>query len=126
MATVNNIPKPPDILIAQFSIPFCVALALYRNAIDPYSFDEASTRDAAIMSMASKVKMTFVPGQADDDISSTVTLALKDQGNARKVCAADAEIPLQTNGSHLRSAAKSPIGSQSGVAASMNSRLLGC
>jgi 2-methylcitrate dehydratase PrpD len=78
MATVNNIPKPPDILIAQFSIPFCVALALYRNAIDPYSFDEGSTRDPAIMSMASKVKVTAVPGQAEDDIASTVTLTLKD------------------------------------------------
>jgi 2-methylcitrate dehydratase PrpD len=78
MATVNNIPQPPDILIAQFSIPFCVALALYRNAIDPYSFDEGSTRDAAIMAMASRVKVTAVPGQAEDDIASTVTLTLKD------------------------------------------------
>ncbi len=78
MATVNNIPKPPDILIGQFSIPFCVALALYRNAVDPYSFDEASTRDAAIMSLASKVKMTAVPGQAEGDVASTVTLTLKD------------------------------------------------
>jgi 2-methylcitrate dehydratase PrpD len=78
MATVNNIPQPADILIAQFSIPFCAALALYRNALDPYSFDEGSTRDAAIMSMASKVKMTAVPGQAEDDVASNVTLTLKD------------------------------------------------
>jgi 2-methylcitrate dehydratase PrpD len=78
MATVNNILQPPDILIAQFSIPFCAALALYRNALDPYSFDEGSTHDAAIMSLASKVKMTAVPGQAEDDVASTVTLALKD------------------------------------------------
>ena len=45
MATTNNIPAPPDILIAQFSIPFCVALKLYRNPIDPYSFDEAAVHD---------------------------------------------------------------------------------
>ena len=45
MATVNNIPEPADIMIAQFSVPFCVALALYRNPVDPYSFDEASPRD---------------------------------------------------------------------------------
>jgi len=78
MATVNNIPHPDDILIGQFSIPFCAALALYRNAVDPYSFDEGATRDAAIMSIASRVKVTAVPGQAEDDIASTVTLALKD------------------------------------------------
>jgi len=78
MATVNNIPKPADIMIGQFSIPFCVALALYRNPIDPYSFDDAATRDPAIMAMASKVKMTATPGQAEGDIASTVTLTLKD------------------------------------------------
>jgi len=78
MATVNNIPKPPDILIGQFSIPFCVALALYRNAVDPYSFDDAATRDAAIMALASKVKMSAVPGQAEGDVASNVTLTLKD------------------------------------------------
>jgi 2-methylcitrate dehydratase PrpD len=78
MATVNNIPKPDDILIAQFSIPFCAALALYRNAIDPYSFDEGATRDAAIMAMAAQVKMTAAPGEADDAIASTVTITLKD------------------------------------------------
>src|ERR1700694_2417282 len=68
MATVNNIPNPADIMIAQFSIPFCVALALYRNPIDPYSFDDAATRDPAIMAMASKVKMTATPGQAEGEI----------------------------------------------------------
>src|ERR1700680_1757365 len=78
MATVNNIPHPDDILIGQVSIPFCAALALYRNAVDPYSFDEGATRDAAIMSMASRVKVKAAPGQAGDDIASTVTRALRD------------------------------------------------
>src|SRR4029079_8275305 len=35
MATTNNIPAPPDMLLAQYSIPFSVALSLYRNPIDP-------------------------------------------------------------------------------------------
>src|SRR3984893_3256988 len=77
MATTNNIPAPPDIMIAQFSVPFCVALALYRNPIDPYSFDEASPRDPAILAMASRVKIAAVPGQDDDDVSSTVAVTLK-------------------------------------------------
>jgi 2-methylcitrate dehydratase PrpD len=78
MATTNNIPAPPDILIAQFSIPFCVALAMYRNAIDPYSFDEAAVHDPAIQAMASQVRMTMAPDQHADDISSTVAVTLKD------------------------------------------------
>jgi 2-methylcitrate dehydratase PrpD len=78
MATTNNIPAPADIMIAQFSIPFCVALALYRNPIDPSSFDDASTRDASIKTLASKVKMVVAPGQTDGDVASTVSLTLKD------------------------------------------------
>jgi 2-methylcitrate dehydratase PrpD len=78
MATTNNIPAPPDILIAQFSIPFCVALAMYRNPIDPYSFDEAAVHDPAIQAMASQVRMTVAPGQDADDVSSTVAVTLKD------------------------------------------------
>src|ERR1700682_6290016 len=58
MATVNNIPHTADIMLPQFSIPVSVALALYRNPIDPYSFGEGATRDPAIMAMASNVKMS--------------------------------------------------------------------
>jgi 2-methylcitrate dehydratase PrpD len=78
MATTHNLPSPPDILMAQFSIPFCVALALYRNPIDPNSFDDAATHDSAILAMAAQVKMTVAPGQGDDDVSSTVAVTLND------------------------------------------------
>jgi 2-methylcitrate dehydratase PrpD len=78
MATTNNIPAPGDILLAQFSIPFCVALALHRNPIDPYSFDDASVHDSAILETAAKVKIVAVPGQTDDNVSCAVSLTLKD------------------------------------------------
>jgi 2-methylcitrate dehydratase PrpD len=78
MATTNNIPVPADIMLAQFSIPFCVALALHRNPIDPYSFDDASVHDPAILATAAKVKIVAVTGQTDDNVSSTVSLTLKD------------------------------------------------
>jgi 2-methylcitrate dehydratase PrpD len=78
MATTNNIPAPPDILIAQFSIPFCVALAMVRNPIDPYSFDEVAVHDRSLQAMASLVRVTAAPGQAADDVSSTVSVTLKD------------------------------------------------
>jgi 2-methylcitrate dehydratase PrpD len=78
MATTHNIPAPRDILLAQYSIPFCVALALYRDPIDPTSFDDAAAHDPAILTMASQVRMTAAPGQGDDDVSSTVEVTLKD------------------------------------------------
>jgi 2-methylcitrate dehydratase PrpD len=78
MATTNNIPAPPDALLAQYSIPFCVALALYRNPVDPDSFDDQVHRDARILAMAARVKMEVVDGQRNDNLTSTVTLVLKD------------------------------------------------
>ena len=78
MATVNNIPAPPDILIGQYSVPFCAALALYRNPVDPNSFTDAATQDPAIRNLSQKIRMTIAPGQEDADFSSTVTLTLAD------------------------------------------------
>lgn len=78
MATVHNIPAPRDMMMTQFSIPFCVALALYRNPVDPNSFDETAVHDPDILTLASNVKMTAAPGQPNDDVSSTVEVTLKD------------------------------------------------
>jgi len=77
MATTNNIPAPPDVLLAQYSIPFSVALSLYRNPIDPDSFDDNVHKDAQILAMAKRVKMVTVPGQAREDLTSTVAVTLK-------------------------------------------------
>jgi 2-methylcitrate dehydratase PrpD len=78
MVTVNNIPVPADALLAQFSIPFCVALALYRNPVDPRSFDENVAHDAAILAMAQRVRMTVTPGQGNGDLACTVKVTLND------------------------------------------------
>lgn len=78
MATTNNIPVPPDALLAQYSIPFCVALSVYRNPVDPDSFDDQVHKDPRILAMAQRVKMDVVAGQANDNLTSTVTITLKD------------------------------------------------
>src|SRR5260221_1870008 len=77
MATTNNIPAPPDVLLAQYSIPFSVALSLYRNPIDPDSFDENVMHDPQILAMAARVKMLTAPGQSREDLASTVAVTLK-------------------------------------------------
>src|SRR6267143_3825590 len=45
MVERHNILEPADLMLAQYSIPFCVALALHREARDPESFDETALRD---------------------------------------------------------------------------------
>jgi 2-methylcitrate dehydratase PrpD len=77
MVQVNNIPVPPDVLLAQYSIPFSVGLAMHRNPIDPDSFDENVHKDRDILALAAKVKMNVVPGQTREDLATTVAVTLK-------------------------------------------------
>ena len=65
-------------LLAQYSISFCVAFSLYRNPVDPDSFDDQVHRDSRILAMAARVKMDTIAGQPNDDLTSIVTVALKD------------------------------------------------
>src|SRR5438045_2965196 len=58
MATVNNIPAPADLMMAQYSLPFCVALAHHRDPRDPASFNAKSFNDPAILALAQRVTIT--------------------------------------------------------------------
>lgn len=78
MAKVNNIPAPADMMLAQYSIPFSVALSLYRDARDPRSFDESAVHDRAILDLASRVRMVATPGQDRRELAATVTIKLND------------------------------------------------
>ena len=76
---VNNIAQPKDILIGQYSIPFCVALSFYRNPVNPRSFDESAIKDPNIMGLANRVQMRALPPPGNtSDMSSIVTVRLKD------------------------------------------------
>ena len=79
VATRNNIPKPDDKMMAQYSVPFSVALSLYRDARDPRSFnDDAVVHDPAILDLASRIKSTRALDQSRQDTTATVTVSLKD------------------------------------------------
>jgi 2-methylcitrate dehydratase PrpD len=78
MAETNNIPAPGDVMLAQYSIPFSVALSLYRDPIDPRSFDDSAVHDRAILDLAARTKLTAVAGQDRRDLAVTVTVKLKD------------------------------------------------
>ncbi len=76
---VNSNGQPKDILLAQYSIPFCVALALYRNPVDPRAFDASAIADPAIMGMAARITMRALPEPDNrSDMTSVVTITLKD------------------------------------------------
>ena len=79
MATINNIPAPTDLMMAQYSIPFCVALAHYRNPRDPRSFNAAAVADPAIRALAARVTMSVADeARHARTLASTVTVTLKD------------------------------------------------
>ena len=79
MATVNNIPAPSDLMMAQYSLPFCVALAHHRDARDPASFNARSFNDPAIRALASRVTVSVADeARQGHTLASTVTVTLAD------------------------------------------------
>jgi 2-methylcitrate dehydratase PrpD len=78
MATVNNIPAPKDLMMAQYSLPFCVALAHFHNTRDPASFNGRTLQDAAIRSLAARVSVSVSDEAQHNPLASTVTVTLKD------------------------------------------------
>ena len=77
MARVNNIPSPADIMMAQYSIPFCVALAHVRDPRDPRAFDDTALQDPQIRSLAECVTITIAKDRPTA-LAATVTVTLKD------------------------------------------------
>src|SRR5258706_16481237 len=79
MATVNNIPSPAGLMMAQYSLPFWVALAHYKDARDPASFNLKSFNDQAIRALARLVTISVADeAKHGHTIASTVHVTLKD------------------------------------------------
>ena len=56
MAERHNILEPPDLMLAQYSIPFCVALALFPRGARPRKlYDDGALADPAIRALCRKV-----------------------------------------------------------------------
>src|SRR5262245_50704804 len=49
LVTHHAIYQPKDLMMAQYSIPFCVALSLYDDPTDPESFSEKKLKDKKII-----------------------------------------------------------------------------
>jgi 2-methylcitrate dehydratase PrpD len=79
MLSHHNIPEPRDLAMAQYSTPFCVALACFLDPRDPSVFSETSLNDRAIRELCRKVKLELrKQTTAQNPLASRVTVRLKD------------------------------------------------
>jgi 2-methylcitrate dehydratase PrpD len=61
LVALHDIPEPSDIMLGQYSTPFCVALALFKDPLDPRSFSDESLQDGAIRALCRKVRVEKLP-----------------------------------------------------------------
>jgi 2-methylcitrate dehydratase PrpD len=57
LVTHHAIYQPKDLMMAQYSIPFCVALSLYFDPADPASIDEKRLKNRNILDLMRRVKL---------------------------------------------------------------------
>ena len=57
LVTHHAIYRPKDLMMAQYSIPFCVALSLYDDPTDPESFSEKKLKDKKLLAMMRKIRL---------------------------------------------------------------------
>jgi 2-methylcitrate dehydratase PrpD len=87
LVTHHAIYQPKDLMMAQYSIPFCVALSLYFDPTDPESFDEKKLRNKQILAMMRKVRLK-VDREIEDkgwDRAARVTVSLANKQRPSKL-----------------------------------------
>ncbi|HWO42148.1 MAG TPA: MmgE/PrpD family protein [Candidatus Eisenbacteria bacterium] len=57
LVTHHAIYDPKDVMMAQYSVPFCVALSLFLDPADPESFNESSLKDKRIKALTRKIQL---------------------------------------------------------------------
>lgn len=79
MVSHHNIPEPQDITMAQYSTPFCVALAFFSDPRDPKAFSEAAIADTQIRALCRKVTLQADHELVkDNQLATRLTVTLKD------------------------------------------------
>jgi 2-methylcitrate dehydratase PrpD len=79
MLSHHNIPEPRDIAMAQYSTPFCAAVACYFDPRDPSVFSEKTLNNPAIRALCRNVKLELRHhAPAQELLGSRVTVRLKD------------------------------------------------
>ncbi len=74
----NNILEPGDVMQAQYSVPFCVAFAMFHDPDDPSKFDESAVNDPAIRAVCRNVELRVRAQPGPSHWSANVHVELKD------------------------------------------------
>lgn len=76
----HNIPEPGDLMLAQYSVPFCLAIALYLDPEDAANFNDATLTNPTIRKAAAKVAVELNPRAEEPGMgwASKVTVRLTD------------------------------------------------
>ncbi len=74
----HNIPEPADLAMAQYSVPFSTALALYFDPTDPWVFCDRNVNDPRIRALSKSATLAPMPSAASQvGMATRVTLHLK-------------------------------------------------
>ena len=74
MVDRHNILEPKDRMLAQYSVPFAIALALFRDPRDPRSFDDSAISDKDILAMVRRVRLHHEEGASAAGAAVAITL----------------------------------------------------
>lgn len=83
MVSHHNIREPQEMTTAQYSAPFSVALAFYRDPRNPGVFSDATLNDPAIRALTRSIRLEVrTRERGDTTLASRVTVRLK---NGREI-----------------------------------------
>lgn len=88
----HDLREPQDLMQAQYSVPFCLALALYRDPQDPAAFNESALSDAGIRAACAEVRLVSATG-LPTSWSARLTVVLKDGRQWQREAAAFKGMP---------------------------------
>jgi len=68
VASHHNERRPADVMLGQYSVPFSLAVAAWRDPDDPTAFAEDCVHDAGILDLAARIELTAgdAPGWGAD------------------------------------------------------------
>ena len=76
MVDRHDILEPKDPMLAQYSVPFAMALAFFRDPKDPRSFDDGAVSDKGILELCRRVRLHREENAGGS--KATVAITLKD------------------------------------------------
>lgn len=73
----HNIPEPADLAMAQYSVPFSTALALFFDPTDPWIFCDKNVQDPRVRVLSKGAALSRMAGSSEVGMHTRVTLKLK-------------------------------------------------